>query len=205
MGGSWRRNRIALVVAALTLLAGTPAVLAAFGVRNPWALGGAPALAAVFVAFGAVWQGRYTQLLQRRDEQSFKTEDQCLVLADGRLPKVRDITDPVLLGVHKAASGHLLAGQPGSGDSAGEHVPVYVPRDIDNSLRERLAAGGFVLLVGDSAAGKTRAAFEAMGATLPGHVLIVPANRDAVPTAVVNVPHRRFHDLDALGVARAED
>ncbi len=50
-------------------------------------------------------------------------------------------------------------------------------------MRERLAAGGFVLLVGDSAAGKSRTAFEAVS-TLPGHVLICPANRDALGVAV---------------------
>lgn len=38
-----------------------------------------------------------------------------------------------------------------------------MPRDIDDGLRERLAAGGFVLLGGDSTAGKSRAAFEAEG------------------------------------------
>jgi tRNA A37 threonylcarbamoyladenosine biosynthesis protein TsaE len=42
-------------------------------------------------------------------------------------------------------------------------------REIFSRLRERLAPGGFVLLVGDSTAGKTRAAFEAMAATLPKH------------------------------------
>jgi hypothetical protein len=54
---------------------------------------------------------------------------------------------------------------------------------MDGQVRERLAAGGFVLLVGDSTAGKSRAAFEAVS-TLPGHVLICPANREALGVAV---------------------
>ncbi len=187
---SGRTSRVALVVVALALLAGTPAVLVAAHVRNPWALGGATALAAVVVALGAVWQQRYIGLLQRRDEQAFKTEDGCLVLADGRLPRVGDITDSVLLGVHKAAPAAIPGGR-GSGLSAGEHVPAYVPRDTDDDLRKLLAAGGFVLLVGDSTAGKTRAAFEAMTATLTDHLLVCPAGREAVAVAVASAAQAR--------------
>ena len=65
-----------------------------------------------------------------------------------------------------------------------ERVPAYVPRDVDEDLRRRLVGSGFVVLVGDSSAGKSRAAFEAVIAVLPDHVLIVPQNRDAVPAAV---------------------
>ena len=189
MAGSWRESRVALVAAALALLAGTPAVLAAAGVRIPWVLGGATAVTAVVVVFAAVWQDRYKRVAERRDEQSFRTEDGCLVLADGRLPAVHDITDPVLLGVHRAAPAAVQADD--GGGRAGEHVPAYVPRDVDGGLRERLAAGGFVLLVGDSAAGKSRAAFEAVAATLPSHLLVCPAGRDAVPVAVARAAQAR--------------
>jgi tetratricopeptide (TPR) repeat protein len=181
MAGSWRESRVALVVAALALLAGVPAVLGAAGIGNRWVLGGAAAVAAVVVVFGAVWQDRYKRLAERRDEESFRTEDGCLVLADGRLPAVRDIADPLVLGVDRAAPAAVPAG---GGGRAGEHVPAYVPRDADDGLRERLAAGGFVLLVGDSAAGKSRAAFEAVAATLPGHLLVCPSGRDAAAVAV---------------------
>jgi hypothetical protein len=65
MAGSWRESRVALVAAALALLAGVPAVLAAAGVRNGWVLGGAAAVAAVVVVvFEAVWQDRYKRLAQ---------------------------------------------------------------------------------------------------------------------------------------------
>lgn len=67
---------------------------------------------------------------------------------------------------------------------AGERLPVYVPRDADNELRERLARGGFVLLVGDSTAGKSRTAYEGMIATIPDHQLIGPAGTDALPDAL---------------------
>ena len=48
-----------------------------------------------------------------------------------------------------------------------------------------------MLLVGDSAAGKTRAAFEAMAATLPGHLLVCPSGRDAVAVAVTRAAQAR--------------
>jgi tetratricopeptide (TPR) repeat protein len=189
-GRGLRGSRTALVVAALALLAGAPGVLAAAGVRSPWALGGAAAVAAVVVAFGAVAQDSYTRHVQRRDERMFSIQDGCLVLAGGGLPKVRDITDPVRIGVHKAAPAPARAGT-GTGTPRGEDAPGYVPRDIDDELREQLKAGGFVLLVGDSTAGKSRAAFEAMTTTLPGHLLIWPASRDAVPAALAHAAGTR--------------
>ena len=101
-GTGWRGNRLALAAAGLALLAGTPAVLTAAKVKNPWILAGATAAAAVIFVFSAMRQQRYQRQAQRRDEQDFRMQDGCLVLADGRLPLVRDITDPVLVGVHRA-------------------------------------------------------------------------------------------------------
>ena len=175
-----RADRLALIVGASALLAGTPAILAAAQVKNPWVLAGATAVAAVVVVFSAVWLERYKRQVQRREEQELDVQKVCLVLADGRLPAVGDITDPVILGVHPAAP----AGPAPSDGSAGAGAPEYVPRDVDGELRERLATGGFVLLVGDSTAGKSRAAFEAIRGTLTGHVLICPSGRDAIGVAV---------------------
>jgi hypothetical protein len=175
---SWWATWPALVAAGLALLAGTPAILTAAKATNPLALAGADGAAAVTVVFGAAWQERYRRRVHRRDDQGFRLQDGCLVLADGRLPSVREITNPVLLGVHQAAAVPATV-VPES--AAG--VPAYVPRDIDGQVREWLAAGGFVLLVGDSTAGKSRAAFEAVS-TLPGHVLICPVNREALGVAV---------------------
>jgi hypothetical protein len=189
-GVKWRESRTGLVVAGLALLAAAPAVTAAAGVRDRWVLAGATAVAAVVVAVGAVWQDRYRQAAQRRAEVGLRTEDGCLVLPDGQMPRVRDITDPVRLGVHKAAPATIPTEVLG-GDGAAEHVPAYVPRDVDGGLRERLAAGGFVLLVGDSTAGKTRAAFEAMAATLPKHVLVCPSSRESVSVAVTQAAQAR--------------
>ena len=184
----WRVNRVAMAAAGLALLAGTPAVLTAAKVKNPWILAGATAAAAVVVVFSAMWQQRYQQQAQRRDEQDFRVQDGCLVLADGRLPQVRDITNPVLVGVHSAQD---PAAAPPAGHALEAGAPAYVPRDMDAQLRERLAAGGFVLLIGDSTAGKTRAAFEAVRGTLADHVLIRPSARDAVSAAAARAARER--------------
>jgi len=190
MGRSWRETRIAFVVGALTLLAGTPAVLRAAGIKNLWALAGATSLAVVVVAVGTNWQDKYRRVTGRRDEQRFKVKDDCLVLPDGRLPRVRDITDPRQLGVHRAIPSQIASG--GHPDRpTREYVPAFVPRDIDSDLRQCLAVGGFVLLAGDSTAGKTRAGFEAMRAMLADHLLICPNNREAAPAAARRAAQER--------------
>lgn len=106
----------------------------------------------------------------------------CLVLPGGRLPKVREVSDPVMLGVHPSSPVHAGSRGP-AGEPLLERVPAYVPRDVDHELRRRLAVSGFVLVVGDSAAGKSRAASEAIAA-LPDHVLVVPQSRESVSVAV---------------------
>ncbi|MET8335107.1 tetratricopeptide repeat protein [Streptosporangium canum] len=173
------RGRIAAVLGGLALVAAAPAALTAFKVTDPWALGAAALVAALALALVAAgfWQERFKRLGQRRDEQRFKVADGLLTFRSGRVPKVRQVRDPLPLGVHPSAPAQAAGVEPGR--VAGNRVPVYVPRDVDGELREQLAAGGVVLLVGDSTAGKTRAAFEAMRAQLPDHQVFVPADKNA--------------------------
>lgn len=81
-------------------------------------------------------------------------------------PLPRD-TDPLHLGVHRARPG------PDGGE-----LPPYVARDADPELRTAVGAaghkGGFVLVTGDSTAGKTRAAWEAVRTELPDHRVLTP-------------------------------
>ncbi|WP_159033088.1 tetratricopeptide repeat protein [Streptomyces fodineus] len=74
------------------------------------------------------------------------------------------------LGVHRARAA--------GGDGDGPALPPYIPRDVDDRVRAELRAaagsGGFVLLTGDSTAGKSRTALEAARAVLPGHLLLAP-------------------------------
>jgi len=179
--GNWRFYRLAAIAGLLALGAGVPAVLIAARIRNPWVLATAAAIAAAVGGVGVVWQDWYRRQASRRDEQEMHVREGCLVL-NGQLPKVGQIRNPLYVGVHPApgSSGAL----PDDRRLPSPRVPVYVPRDIDGHLRELLADGGFVLIVGDSTAGKSRSAYEAMAATLPEHVLIVPHGRDALPSAL---------------------
>lgn len=99
-----------------------------------------------------------------------------LVRLDGRgqLPLVSDLDDPVIVGVHPAAP---LAAR------SRDRAPVFIGRDFSAELGEALLRDRFVLLIGESTAGKSRAAYEAMKA-LPGRCrLVEPIGRDGLPVA----------------------
>lgn len=108
--------------------------------------------------------------------------------------RVDRLTDPLRLGVHRAAA------------LDGDQVPPFVARDLLPEMVDALGKGGFVLVVGDSTAGKTRLAYEAMRATLPSHVCVCPDGPDtlraALEAAEVNRPSVLWlDDLDRyLGV-----
>jgi tetratricopeptide (TPR) repeat protein len=178
-------SRALLVAAGLALIAATPAALAAASVSNPWVLAGATAVAALVVMSGGIAQDRYRRQQTHRQDQIGRGEDGCLVCSDGTLPAVSTVSDPTRLGVQQAAHAEAESGTP----AGSARLPAYIPRHVDGEMREQLAAGGFVLLVGESAAGKTRTAYEAMRATLPDHTLIAPASLNAVRAAITHAAH----------------
>jgi tetratricopeptide (TPR) repeat protein len=98
-----------------------------------------------------------------------------ILIAAGNVPLVRDIGDLRLIGVHHAVSPN---------DDAAPSPAPYVKRDIDQQLAKALARPGFVLLVGDSTAGKTRSAFEAALRVVPDHFLVAPQDRESVRAAI---------------------
>jgi tetratricopeptide (TPR) repeat protein len=151
-----------------------PAVLAAAGVRLWWLLGLGAVVAAVAGVFAPGLTDSYRRARERGENTRLALARESLVLT------VREVTDPLLLGVHPARP----ADGPGNADGASGRVPPYVPRDIHEQLVELLAGGGFLLLVGESTAGKSRAAYEAMRAALPDHTLIVPRDKAVLPDAV---------------------
>jgi tetratricopeptide (TPR) repeat protein len=161
----------------LAMVVATPAALGAAGVTQPVVLGGATVLAAAVGGFAAVVQERFQRASQRAEDQTTRVVEGCLTLGEGRLPRVRDVPDPIVFGTHPSRS------PDGSRGRAGK-VSSYVARDADALLHAELARSGFVLLVGDSTAGKTRTAYEAMAAVLPDHVLILPDDRAALPAAL---------------------
>jgi hypothetical protein len=85
-------------------------------------------------------------------------------------PLVRKVTnwDPYVLGVKKSARAY----------SPQHGLPAYVVRDHDPELREAIegmrAAGGFLVLVGEPASGKSRSVYEALRAVAPEWQMVQP-------------------------------
>ncbi|MBC6459857.1 tetratricopeptide repeat protein, partial [Actinomadura sp. HBU206391] len=178
--------RLGFLAAVAAVLAAAPAVLVAAVVKDWRWLTAAAVAAPIAMVFAGVLQERFKRNIQARDDLAKEVAKGVLV-PGGRLPRVREVVDPIAVGVHPAPLQEPAAGDDGQltvRGVGGDRVPVYVPRDVDVELRRVLGRGGFVLLAGDSTAGKTRAAFEAMRAVLPDHILIVPESRDGVAAAV---------------------
>ncbi|MEU9146663.1 tetratricopeptide repeat protein [Streptomyces sp. NPDC048349] len=128
-----------------------------------------------------------SQLSDRRHERERAATTLLSKHSRGTLPRVRDIRDPVLVGIHPYQ--HDLAEQPDRRWSA----PPYIPRDIDADLHAAVRDGGFVLLVGESTAGKTRSAFEAARLLLPEYFLLSPRNRDGISSLLDALKIRRHY------------
>ncbi|MGW4059487.1 hypothetical protein ACWEGE_14455 [Amycolatopsis sp. NPDC004747] len=93
-----------------------------------------------------------------------------LHLDGDRLPKVADVS-LLALRVKRAVD---------TFDAEGRDLPRYVARDRDEDLEWAIATGGLVLLHGRAAAGKSRAAAEAVRRLRPGHDLLVPVDAPAL-------------------------
>jgi len=136
--------------------------------------------------FTEQWRRRYAEQLERVERLDTAVTDGCLTVRDRRgrprLPQVRHVLDPISLGVHPSP---LPAGGADAGLSP--VVPTYVRRDRDADLHEAVERGGFILIVGDSAAGKSRAAYEAVVAVRSEDELVVPDGRSGLPAALARV------------------
>lgn len=157
-----------MVVAAVAAAGGSAWVASAV-VRGVWL-----ALAGAVGALGAVWSAQAS--MRREFAVALNTKAaRDLRLEDGRLPRLGRCVDPVTMRVHPAAALE---------DDPDDRVPVFVPRDVSVELVSALTPGCFVLVVGDSTAGKTRAAFEAIRTLRGPWRVIEPMDRAAVDTAV---------------------
>jgi TPR repeat protein len=83
-------------------------------------------------------------------------------VSPSRLPTVEDCDDPIAFGVHPSAT------------LEGGRVPPYIERDVDADISSLLQPGSFILLIGDSTAGKTRCAYEALRAAYRDFTLFSP-------------------------------
>jgi hypothetical protein len=167
-----RRAKGWLLLAGVAVLGGAAGILAGYLVDDRVA----GAVTGVVLAILGVFGARGRALVDRGAEVRTALPDQVL---GGRPQRVHELNDPVLLGVHPAARGD------------GGQVPAYVVRDVDERVDDALRAGGFVLLSGESTAGKTRVAYEAVRRVLPGHRLVAPASRESVRTVVETVVDQR--------------
>ncbi|MFF1358669.1 tetratricopeptide repeat protein [Streptomyces sp. NPDC058297] len=169
-----------------------PAVLNVLKLPGPkWATTAVAALGGVLLLVATpLFQARMEGLTERTRLESERAQQQAdalepLAATDGNLPRVRDVTDRSLLRIHPAI--------PLTSDSNPElspTMPTYVPRDIDLDLQAALraagaAGGGFILLIGPAASGKTRCAYEAIRATLPDWRMCLPTNANQI-TDLVN-------------------
>jgi tetratricopeptide (TPR) repeat protein/transcriptional regulator with XRE-family HTH domain len=87
-------------------------------------------------------------------------------------------------------------------EDARDESPAYVPRDLDDGLRQALAAaaedGGFLLLTGLSCVGKTRTLYEAVLRVMPEWWLVHPASTDAIRELAAAPTRRTVLWLDEL-------
>ncbi|MBZ9638087.1 tetratricopeptide repeat protein, partial [Streptomyces sp. PSKA30] len=142
---------------------------------------GSVLVAGVGVLVG-VLSSRATNRLDSDAAQSRQLADEVFFHDQGGR-RVREIADPCRVGVYAATPIE-------SDDPAQARTPPFVRRDRSPDLERAVQRGGFVVVVGESTAGKSRAAFEAMRARLPDHAFIRPQSRTGL-RAVVEVVQRQ--------------
>ncbi|MFF0010668.1 tetratricopeptide repeat protein [Streptomyces sp. NPDC005374] len=146
----------------------------------------AGAVVAVAATAGAVLSQRGQRLVEESARHSSAFQEKLLVDDRGTVPRVRDLADPLDAGVHPAAP-------MGDADVPGARVPPFVRRDLSGEIEEAVRNRPFVLVVGESTAGKTRAAFEAVRSVRPEAAFIAPdpAASSALQAAAAAVQRER--------------
>lgn len=153
------------------LLVGS-AVAAAEFVARQWLPGSMAA--AVVAAMGGIRQrieSAATAGIARDEGLDRGRVEHFAALRRGRFQRVEAITD------HQAGVAETVQLR-----RAGRHdrMPPYVRRDHDPGLRSSLRAHRFILVMGETKAGKTRSAFEAVREQFPKHRFVRPASADGM-------------------------
>lgn len=177
--GWWRQRLLGIAVGAILVGAGAAAALSKAGLGYPAVVGVlAAAVTAGLSLIGPVILSRWNSVGQRRADQAKSLSNGSLANFTGSLRRVRDFSDPVVLGVHEAAARPETAGVNSS------RVPEYVSREVDRELRQGMTNAGFILVTGPSTAGKSRTAYEAMRLALRDHRIIAPGGKKDVAAAL---------------------
>lgn len=145
--------RRALTIALLFLLAGVGAILTAIG-QIPRLAGWSAVLVVAVGALSSVFYSPLSAWINKAVSSRFDRTEKIESLRRTGTAIVREVDDldPVLdLGVHPSPD---LANGPA--------LTPYVSRDIDIALDQALPEGGLIVIEGDSTAGKTRTAYEAI-------------------------------------------
>jgi tetratricopeptide (TPR) repeat protein len=138
-------------------------------------------------AVSAVAAGRARQWLDRQGELRRELPDRVALREGARgLPRIRDIVDPVMLGVHPADTRTNDLQQPRVSG-----LTPYIPRDVDEELCDAVRRDGLIVVVGESTAGKSRAAFEAIRAQCPDHLLAIPSGRESLAAVTARLSQSR--------------
>lgn len=182
MRNLWVRCGLWVKFAFFGVLAGTAGLVA--GVWLPAGQAGVVGAAVLALCGGAAARNE-SALSDRRQERERAAAGLLTKDARGGLPRVREVQDPVLVGIHPYQH------EDGDLPESRWNTPPYVPRDIEADLHAAVESGGFVLLVGESTAGKTRSAFEAVRLLAPDHFLLSPRNRDGISSVLVALRIRR--------------
>ena len=201
--GPWRR-RASIVVVGLVIATATSAFIAGISAKSTLAaLAGAVAAAAAALLAGPARRAQEAKHQRSEALTSAKlVKLPAPVAHSGRgrtLPFVHEITSPSALGVHPAAQLAQTGSIPRQIAALPPNTTQYVLRDNDRELRAALTEGQFILVIGDSTAGKTRSAYEAAQACLPDYYLLNPAHEGLGALLEVNaVPSRCLVWLDDI-------
>ncbi|WP_441248904.1 tetratricopeptide repeat protein [Kitasatospora sp. McL0602] len=153
--------------------------VAAAVVSQVW-LSGAPAVGIGAVAAGL---GYLADRVAGRGEEGGRPARGALTRGRaGRLPLVAQVDDPVAVGVHPA-------------EWSADGAPAYIARDAEPELRQALKDHQFVLILGESTAGKTRLAYETVRELFPERLFVRPLGKDALPLAFEQIRRRRRDSL----------
>jgi hypothetical protein len=196
-----RRMRVRLVAGAVialavsaAVLAVAPAVLKAAHLHWPvWPLVLAGASITALAALGRPLTAVITRSWADRAQQQISSRDQArqierdLTGYSKGLPLASQVSDRAVLGIHPA-----IPLPPGSDPALPADLPLYIPRDIDSELRAWVTthrqSGGFLLLTGPAAAGKTRTACQLIHDTLADWPLLMPATAEQLTTYIHATP-----------------
>jgi eukaryotic-like serine/threonine-protein kinase len=174
-----RAPRVQVVVWTLCSgLTSAGAIMAGEWLPTAWALAIGTGIATIVGGIASRAASSADQSRQSQGQQRYSQT------AEVQMPRVRTMKDPVALGVHPSEPLNP------DGDEVPRGLPPHIPRDVDARVCKLLRLNGFVLLVGESTAGKTKCAYQAVHTVLRNRRLAAPHDRDSLAAVVARLRGR---------------